>query len=171
VDNGLAPEYGRTSGAVVNVVLKSGTNQVHGDTYEFNRNSYFNATNPFARRDASGRPFLQPAINYNDFGGTLGGPVYFPHLYNGKNRTFFFASWDISMLHENKPTILTVPQPNETAGNFLGDPRFDAVCDPVNAPTRWQLSTCPATPLPIISIHCSKDQVVAPVPATTTSGR
>jgi hypothetical protein len=136
VDNGLAAEYGRTSGAVVNVILKSGTNRVHGDTYEFNRNSYFSATNPFAQRDASGRPFLQPAINYNDFGGTLGGPVYLPHIYNGKNRTFFFASWDISMLHENKPNILTVPLPNEVKGNFLGDPRFDAVCDPVNAPNR-----------------------------------
>jgi len=136
VDNGLAAEYGRTSGAVVNVILKSGTNRVHGDTYEFNRNSYFSATNPFARRDATGKPFLQPAVNYNDFGGTLGGPVYLPHIYNGKNRTFFFASWDISMLHENKPNILTVPLPNEVKGNFLGDPRFDAVCDPVNAPSR-----------------------------------
>jgi hypothetical protein len=136
VDNGLAAEYGRTSGAVVNVILKSGTNQVHGDTYEFNRNSFFSATNPFARRDATGKPFLQPAINYNDFGGTLGGPIYIPHVYNGKNRTFFFASWDISMLHENKPTILTVPLQNEFGGNFVGDPRFDNVCDQANAPSR-----------------------------------
>lgn len=128
VDNGLAAEYGRTSGAVVNVVLKSGTNNVHGDFYEFNRNSYFNATNPFARRDAQGRPLLQPGINFNNFGGTLGGPVYLPELYNGKNKTFFFVSWDISMLHENKPTILTVPLANEKLGNFTGDPRFAPVC-------------------------------------------
>jgi hypothetical protein len=128
VDNGLAAEYGRTSGAVVNVVLKSGTNSLHGDAYEFNRNSYFNATNPFARRDAQGRPFLQPRVNFNNFGGTLGGPVYLPHVYNGKNRTFFFVSWDVSMLHENKPTILTVPLPNERNGDFTGDPRFAPVC-------------------------------------------
>ncbi len=128
VDNGLAAEWGRTSGAVVNVVLKSGTNQVHGDTYEFNRNSFFNATNPFSRRDANGRPFLEPQVNFNNFGGTLGGPVYLPHIYNGKNRTFFFVSWDVSMLHENKPTILTVPLPAEKTGNFTGDPRFAAVC-------------------------------------------
>ncbi len=136
VDNGLAAEYGRTSGAVINVVLKSGTNDVHGDLYEFNRNSFFNATNPFARRDAQGRPFLQPAVNFNNFGGTLGGPVVLPHIYNGKNRTFFFASWDASFLHENKPTILTVPLPNERNGDFRGDARFDNVCDPVNAPGR-----------------------------------
>jgi len=58
----------------------------------------------------------------------VGGPVYFPHLYNGKNRTFFFASWDVFLLHENKPTILTVPLPAERNGDFTGDPRFAAVC-------------------------------------------
>ena len=128
VDNGLAAEWGRTSGAVINVVLKSGTNSVHGDTYEFNRNSYFNATNPFARRDAQGRPFLAPRVNFNNFGGTLGGPVYVPHVYNGKNRTFFFLSWDVSLVHENRPTILTVPLPAERGGDFTGDPRFAPVC-------------------------------------------
>jgi len=128
VDNGLAAEWGRTSGAVANVVLKSGTNSLHGNIYEFNRNSYFSATNPFARRDAQGRPFLQPHVNMNDFGGTLGGPVYLPRIYNGKNRTFFFVSYDVSLLHENKPTILTVPLASEKRGDFTGDPRFAPVC-------------------------------------------
>ena len=130
VDNGLAAEYGRTSGAVVNVVLKSGTNKLHGDVYEVNRNSYFSATNPFARRDQSGNPFLQPAVNWNDFGGTLGGPVYLPHIYNGKNRTFFFSSWDVSLLHQRQNRILTVPLPAERMGDFTGDPRFAAQCGP-----------------------------------------
>jgi len=132
VDNGLAAEYGRTSGAVVNVVLKSGTNDLHGDLYGYNRNSYFSATNPFARRDQNGNPFLQPAVNWNDFGGTVGGPVYLPHIYNGKNRTFFFASWDISLLHERENRILTVPLPAERNGDFTGDPRFAAQCGPSN---------------------------------------
>ena len=135
VDNGLAAEWGWTSGAVVNVVLKSGANQVHGDTYEFNRNSYFSATNPFARRDAQGVPLLQPRVNYNNFGATLGGPVYIPHIYNGKNRTFFFASWDISMLHENVNRIETVPLAQEKLGNFTGDPRFAPTCDPATGVT------------------------------------
>ena len=130
VDNGLAAEYGQTSGAVVNVVLKSGTNRVHGDLYEYNRNSYFSATNPFAQRDAQGNPYLQPAVNWNDFGGTLGGPVYIPHLYNGKNRTFFFASWDVSMLHERKNSVLTVPTASERQGNFTDDPKFAPNCGP-----------------------------------------
>ena len=130
VNNGLAAEWGRTSGAVVNVVLKSGTNKVHGDIYEFNRNSWFSATNPFAERNAQGVPFLQPAVTWNDFGGTFGGPVYLPHIYNGKNRTFVFASWDVSMLHERKPLVQTVPLPGEAEGNFTADPRYAAACNP-----------------------------------------
>ena len=128
VDNGLAAEYGRTSGAVVNVVLRSGSNQVHGDLYEFNRNSFFNSSNPFDRRNAQGIEFLEPADNYNDFGGTLGGPVFFPHLYNGKDKTFFFVSWDVSLLHENRPTLLTVPLSLERQGNFTQDPALAPVC-------------------------------------------
>ncbi|HTT61196.1 MAG TPA: carboxypeptidase regulatory-like domain-containing protein [Bryobacteraceae bacterium] len=130
VANGLAAEYGRTSGGVVNVVLKSGTNQLHGSLYEYNRNSFFSATNPFARRDQSGNPFLQPRINYNDPGGTLGGPVYIPKIYNGRNRTFFFVSEDLSILHENENKIMTVPLAGEKNGDFRGDPNFDAVCNP-----------------------------------------
>ena len=132
VDNGLAAEYGPTSGGVVNVVLKSGTNSLHGDLYEYNRNSYFSATNPFARRSASGTPLLQPAVNYNDLGGTVGGPVTIPHLYNGKDRTFFFASYDLSLLHERVNRLLTVPPLKERQGNFTGDPRFSPNCGPSN---------------------------------------
>jgi hypothetical protein len=130
VDNGLAAEWGRTSGAVVNVVLKSGANQLHGNTYEFNRNSWFSATNPFAQRDAQGNPYLQPSVNFNNFGGTLGGPVYIPHVYNGRNRTFFFVSEDIQFFHERKPTVSTVPLPAEAQGNFTGDPKFAPQCGP-----------------------------------------
>jgi hypothetical protein len=118
VNNGLAAEYGFTSGAVVNVVLKSGSNQIHGDIYEFNRNSFFNATNPFARRDAQGRPFLELTVNFNNFGGTIGGPLVIPHVYNGRNRTFFFGSIDVIILHETKPTISTVPLHNERSGDL-----------------------------------------------------
>ena len=132
VSNGLAAEYGRTSGAVVNVVLKSGTNQPHGSIYEINRNSYFSGTNPFARRDQSGTPLLQPRINWNNPGGTFGGPVYIPKIYNGRNRTFFFVSEEVSLLHESVNRILTVPLPKERRGDFTGDPRFAAACGPGN---------------------------------------
>ena len=128
INNGLAAEWGRTSGAVVNVVLKSGSNELHGNAYEFNRNSLWSATNPFSRRDARGEPFLEPSVNWNNFGGTLGGPLR-------KDRTFFFVSYDLSILNEKKPTILTVPLPNQIRGDFRGDPRFASVCDPAGGVT------------------------------------
>lgn len=135
VNNGLAPEWGRTSGAIFNTVLKSGTNAVHGDVYEFNRNSTFSATNPFARRDASGHPFLQPRVNFNNFGATFGGPIVLPKIYHGKNRTFFFISYEGSLLHESINRIETVPFGNERFGDFRGDPRFAANCDPAHGVT------------------------------------
>lgn len=115
ISNGLAAEWSRTSGAVVNVVLKSGTNNWHGNVYEFNRNSHFNARNPFSRLSSTGQAFLSPRVNFNDFGGTLGGPVI-------KNRTFFFFSWETSLLHENKPNLYTVPTALERTGNFSDRP-------------------------------------------------
>jgi Carboxypeptidase regulatory-like domain len=115
VNNGLAAEWGRTSGAVVNIVLKSGTNEFHGSLYEYNRNSYFNASNPFNRRDVNGVQFLSPHVNFNDFGGTVGGPVI-------KNRTFFFFSWETSFLHVNKNQVYTVPTAQERSGDFSDRP-------------------------------------------------
>jgi len=123
LDNGLAAEWSRTSGAVISVVLKSGTNQFHGNAYGFNRNSYFSASNPFQRRDAAGSEFLSPAVNFNDFGGTIGGPIR-------KNKTFFFASWETSFLHELQPRLYTVPTAQERQGNFTDRPDLAANCDP-----------------------------------------
>ena len=122
LDNGLAAEWSRTSGAVINVVLKSGTNQFHGDAYGFNRNSYFSASNPFQRRDAAGNEFLSPSVNFNDFGGTIGGPIR-------KNKTFFFASWETSFLHELQPRLYTVPTAQERQGNFTDRPDLAPACD------------------------------------------
>jgi hypothetical protein len=118
VNNNFAAEYGRNAGAVFNVVLKSGTNALHGDLYEYNRNSYFHARNPFSELNPNGNPLINPFVNWNQFGGTLGGPVYLPHLYNGKNRTFFFVSWDISLLHEKIPSVYTVPTLKERDNDF-----------------------------------------------------
>src|SRR2546427_9292547 len=82
VTNAFAAEYGRTGGAVFNVVLKSGTNTPHGNLYEFVRNNATNARNPFKSFDAQGNLIPQRALRFNDFGGTVGGPVVLPHIYN-----------------------------------------------------------------------------------------
>jgi Carboxypeptidase regulatory-like domain len=121
ISGGLAPQYGRTGGGVFNMVLKSGTNQLHGNLYEYDRNNYFNARNPFTSVGTSGALHTRQ-LRYNDFGGTLGGPVVLPHIYNGKDKTFFFFSWDTSILHLIGPGVYTVPTPLMSQGNFSEDP-------------------------------------------------
>jgi hypothetical protein len=122
ITNAFSAEYSRTGGAVFNVVLKSGTNAFHGSLYEYVRNSATNARNPFTSIDSSGNIIPQNQLRYNDFGGTLGGPVMIPHLYNGKNRTFFFFSSDTSILHLKGNNVFTVPTAQMRQGNFSEDP-------------------------------------------------
>jgi len=122
ITNSFSAEYGRTGGAIFNVVLKSGTNHLHGNVYEFVQNSATNARNPFTSIDALGHIVPQSQLRYNDFGGTLGGPVYIPRVYDGRDKTFFFLSWDASILHLTGNNTFTVPTPLMRQGNFSEDP-------------------------------------------------
>jgi hypothetical protein len=83
-------EYGRNPGGQFSFETKSGTNQWHGTAYEYLRNGVFDAPDWF--NDYFG--LSEPAIRQNDFGGTAGGPVEIPGLYNGKDKTFFFVSYE-----------------------------------------------------------------------------
>ena len=143
VNNGLAAEWSRTSGLVVNVVLKSGTNSFHGNVYDFNRNSYFSASNPFQRRDAQGNAFLSPSVNFNDFGGTIGGPIK-------KNKTFFFAAMEVNLLHETQPGIYTVPTAKNRAGDFSDRPDLRP-CDSANGVYNCRMIPTPRRdPMPMV---------------------
>jgi hypothetical protein len=122
ITNAFSAEYGRTAGGVFNVVLKSGTNGLHGNIYEYDRNSYFNARNPFTSIGPTGQIIPQDQLRYNDFGGSLGGPLVLPHIYDGRNKTFFFFSWDSSVLHLNGNNVFTVPTPSMLSGDFSEDP-------------------------------------------------
>lgn len=92
--NSLKAEFGQTSGGVINLVTKSGTNTPHGSLYEFVRNDAFDARNAFAtqRDPVTGR--VKQVLRYHQFGGTFGGPVWIPKVYDGRNRTFFFAGYE-----------------------------------------------------------------------------
>ena len=83
-------EFGRSAGGVVNVTVKSGTNQVHGTLFEFFRNNALDANNFFSNRVGA----KKAPLHYNQFGGSIGGPVYLPKLYRGKDRTFFFFNYE-----------------------------------------------------------------------------
>ena len=104
--NTFDAEYGRNSGSVVNVVTKSGTNNIHGNLYEFFRNTKLNA-NPYCFTGVDGVPCDKPQFNQNQFGGTLGGPIK-------KDRTFFFVSYEGRRIRQGIPSALVfVPTATE----------------------------------------------------------
>jgi hypothetical protein len=88
------PELGRAGSGQVNVITRSGTSKLHGNVYEFARNDAFNANNYFNKRTqlANGKTNRPPILRYHDFGGTIGGPVWIPKLYEQTDKTFFFFS-------------------------------------------------------------------------------
>ncbi len=83
------PDYGISSGATISLGLKSGTQTFHGELFEFNRNTAYNANNYFNKQSNPVTP--RTKLNYNIFGGNIGGPVFIPHVYNeNRQKTFFF---------------------------------------------------------------------------------
>ncbi len=115
--NALKAEHGQNNGGVINVVTKAGTNQFHGSLYEFFRNDALDARNAFVTQpDSSGR--LKPVLRYNQFGGTLGGPVLIPKVYDGRNRTFFFFGYEQYRYRNAAIRRGTVPTDLERAGDF-----------------------------------------------------
>jgi Carboxypeptidase regulatory-like domain len=118
----LGSTGGSHSGGLVNVVTRSGTNQFHGSAFEFIRNNYLNATNFFSTcTPVAPATTCNPkdTLHQNQYGGTFGGPVWFPKLYNGKDRLFFFAG--IQYLQNKQSTPATqahVPTPANLLGDF-----------------------------------------------------
>src|ERR1022692_3887894 len=117
--------FGRSGGGQIVVATKSGTNQFHGSAYEFNRNNDYNA-NTFTDRAAialGGAPsaFPTPVEHYNDFGFTIGGPLFIPKVYHpDKNKTFFFWAEEWRKANTPDPQTFTVPTAAELAGSFTG---------------------------------------------------
>jgi hypothetical protein len=96
-------EYGRNPGGQFSFVTRSGTNDWHGSAFDFLRNDYFDANDWF--NDRSG--FKQSALRQNDFGGTIGGPIEIPGIYHGKDKTFFFFSYEGLRLLLPQPVVPT----------------------------------------------------------------
>jgi len=109
-----APEFGRTSGGTVAYALRSGSNAVHGSLFEYLRNSDLDADGFNA--DKAGQPIA--AFRRNQFGGTVGGPVVLPRLYHGRDKTFFFVSYEGLRDSAAGSFTGTVPTALERAGNF-----------------------------------------------------
>ncbi|HKA21758.1 MAG TPA: carboxypeptidase-like regulatory domain-containing protein [Blastocatellia bacterium] len=121
-------QQGHGAGAVVNVALRSGSNDFHGSLYEFIRNDVLSANdfflnrtnlaaNPARDKDHDGKAD-RDALRYNRFGGTVGGPIWIPKLYDGRNRSFFFFAYEGLRDVFPEPRLDTVPTLAERNGDF-----------------------------------------------------
>ena len=115
--NGFKAEFGHAGGGAVSFVSRSGSNRWHAKAFEFYRDDALDSIDYFAK--ALGRP--KSPLEQHDFGGVFGGPVMLPKVYNGRDRTFFFASYEA---YRNKsaaaPRTVTIPTAEMFAGDFSG---------------------------------------------------
>jgi len=125
-------EYGRAAGAVISVATKSGSNRFHGSAFEFLRNDALDAADFFANRNNLGKPPLR----YNQFGGTIGGPVRRDH-------TFFFFSYQGTRVRNSNPAIVTVPTADQKRGVFGNINIFDPANVVGGARVQFQNNTIP----------------------------
>jgi Carboxypeptidase regulatory-like domain/TonB dependent receptor len=106
-------EFGHSAGAVLNLTTKSGSNAFHGDVWEFLRNDYFDAKDYFVLSTQR-----KPEYRQNQFGATLGGPIIIPHLYDGRNKSFFFLDYQGTRIVQGKTYTETVPTVAESSSGF-----------------------------------------------------
>jgi hypothetical protein len=113
----FSAQYGLAQGAFT-YNMASGTNQLHGDAYEINRNSLFDSNGFFPSKfNADGKP-IPPVDHENNFGFSVGGPMFVPKIYDGRNRTFFFFTSDWFRQNQALTSIGTVPTVAMTQGDF-----------------------------------------------------
>ena len=126
--NDLA-EYGGAAGGIVSVVTKSGTNQFHGALWEFLRNADMDARGYFES--------TLPPLKQNQYGASVGGPVWIPKVYNGKNKTFFYAAFEGFQIRSAITTGALAPTAAERSGDFsgLGVPIYDPATTTLNPAT------------------------------------
>jgi hypothetical protein len=143
-------EFGRTTGGVESFTTKSGTNKYHGSLYDIFRNEDLNAKEWF--QNFRGQP--KDIDKKNDYGGSVGGPVWIPKLYQGRDKTFFFFSWEEYRQKQGSTATSTVPTDQERAGDF------SFLLNPSNV-----LGTNPCDGTPII-----QGQVFDPTTTKTVGG-
>ena len=137
--NAFDAQNGFTAGSTVNVAVKSGTNQLHGSAYYFNRPEFLTANNFFNNRLGNERP---PRAYYR-VGGQINGPVFIPKIYNGRDKTFFMFAYEKQRDDHAEPVTLTVPTALMRTGNFSELPSSTLIYDPATAVLRN--TTCGTT--------------------------
>lgn len=161
----FSAEYGKQAGSVVNVVTRSGDNDLHGSFWEYLRNTKLNARNFFGQRRGQN--------NQNQFGVALGGPVFIPKLYNGRNRSFFFVGYEgLRQRNANSAAAIntyTLPTVDQRAGRFsslLRDPLLGLPCTAAD-----QRGCFPGNVIPAARINpVSRNIMEAYLPVPNTIG-
>jgi hypothetical protein len=143
-------EYGGSMGGTINLVSKSGTSSLHGSAWEDLRNNFFDARDPFLDALTTGpAPYHQ-----NEFGATVGGPVFIPKLYDGRKHTFFFFAYDGWRYSKPDQTFYYVPTDAELAGDFSQSLVGQNIYDPstltpsATAPSGYTAQQFPGNKLP-----------------------
>jgi hypothetical protein len=111
-----AAEFGTAGGGLFNITMKSGKNRYHGSAYDYFVNEDLNAAFPFTQ-DVNDHKY-RPRNRRNDYGGTLGGPIDIPKLYNGRNKSFFFFNWEEFIESSNITFNTTLPTAAFREGDF-----------------------------------------------------
>jgi hypothetical protein len=177
----FAAEFGQVQGGLVNFTTRSGTNQLHGAAYDYNTNEFMNAGRPFTN-DGKGH-LIRPRQRNNDYGFSVGGPVFIPRVYNGRNKTFFFFNFDqfrnkstVSGSAATVPTaayrqgdfssaltgrILTDPQGRQYQENSIFDPLSNTVVNGQTIRTQFQGNAIPQSRLDPVAL---KIQALIPMP-------
>jgi hypothetical protein len=114
LQSNFSPEYGESGDGIVSLTVKSGTNELHGSAYDYLRNKSLDANT--WKNNLLGSP--RSVDTQNDFGATVGGPVFIPKLYHGKNKTFFFFAYEGFRLRNGGTGTQSFPNENFRKGNF-----------------------------------------------------
>ena len=184
--NAYDAQYGRSAGGIINVLLKSGGNRLHGTVYEFARRNAWDA-NSFQNNsrcitvDEKGKCHGAPKDGHwlDQYGFQMDGPVYFPKLYDGRNKTFFLVNYERYREGTPQPLILSMPEPEMRKGDFskLVDARNRAITifDPESGRmegTRWVRDPFPNNIIPAGRLNSTALQLIKyfPLPNTSTPG-
>jgi hypothetical protein len=147
--------------ADITTVSKAGTNQYHGGIFENHENTFMNSNDVFAS--------FKPKIIMNDFGGTLGGPLSIPHLYDGHDKTFFFISFEGLRLPRETPMLLSVPSMDMRSGNIT-DYLYQSYCEgSTPTPTGTPTTNCPTGAYQIYNPDGSQIADTSTVPVSAIS--
>ncbi len=127
LQSNFSPEYGQSGDGIISLTLKSGTNNLHFSVYDYYRNRALDANS--WTNNTNGSP--KSVNTQNDFGATVGGPIRFPHIYNGRDKTFFFFAYEGFRFKTGSSNLRTFPNEALRAGDFSSLLPTTQLYDPV----------------------------------------